>query len=1200
MGVVYEAVDRDRDMHVAIKSLKRLDAASLYRFKQEFRVLTELSHPNVVTMYELIADGGELFFTMELVDGEPLLRYLRRGVDRSKLTTPRPHVSELVDLARLRTALGQLARALEALHAAGLVHRDLKPGNVLVTKDERLVLMDFGIAASTSTRVRSPGTTAVGTPPFMSPEQAAGEPPTPAADWYSFGVLLYLCVSGRLPFRGSKAEILRAKAERDATPPSQFADSIPGELETLCLGLLARNPDTRAGAAEVFTALGLEPYTAAPATHTSGAVFVGREREMDALRQAYAECCNYRTVALFVQGESGMGKSTLISRFLDELAHIGGGDPDVDEVAVWPHDRPIVLHGRCHERETIAYKAFDGVLDDLSQLLSRLPREQAAELLPTDVHLLTRLFPVLRRVPGIRGADAIEVNNPHEVRARAINAMHTLFTNLAEVRPLVIYIDDFQWADKDSRDLLVELIRESGWSRVLFVLALRAENLPSDPATDELVETLIAGDGCSRIELGPLSAAEQHELVIRLGEYNASPVKVDSTFWSESGGSPMFFVELFRCVEDITAAEATPLKLDDVLGRRTASLAEDPRALLEVIAVTGEPLPLWLLAEAAQLPAQRGERAAAVLRVSNLARVARPGSDQYLTAYHARIAETVAADLSEERRSSLHRSIATALEGWDQASPGALADHWLAAGDRGRASVYLVYAAETAMEMLAFERAADLLARAVAIDHGTDNVEVMLRLGAALTLAGRCYEAAEVYRRAAQVAPEELAVEAERLAADNLLRSGHIERGLADLRAVMVKLGAPMPKTRKRAAFALLVQRVRLRLRGLGFKPRPERDVSPRELGRLDTLYNAATSLGMIDHIHGAAAQTWHLRNALRVGEPRRATRALAIESVYLSAPGNTEKAQALARDVLLRARQLDDPYLMGIGHMAAAGAHYFAGRNRASVHGWIDAEHMLSATHEAVEWERMTVRYFLALAHVGLGNFDDVETVTVRGLEDAERHDDTYSRTMLGCIPNTWRLLRWGDSERARKHLDTVLDGWPDDTHYMAHYVHLFARVLVELYEGDGEVALTLVDDAMPWLRDLMLLRMPWVRGEVAALRSRAAIVAGDLRHADKLARVVTRTGTEFTSGVAQLLSAAVRCGRGETEAAQRLLASAIDSLDQADAAHLAAAARYRLGTLLPRNEGNALLAEAEGWLGDARVADAPAFLRLLAPWPG
>src|SRR5687768_5088804 len=151
MGEVYEARDRDQEVRVAIKVLRRMDARVLYRFKREFRVVQELAHPNLAALGELHHEGQLWFFTMELVEGVDLLRHVWR-----------PELDE----ARLRAVLRQLFEALVFLHAAGKVHRDVKPSNVMVTPAGRLVLLDFGLVTDAD-QTHASSDDIVGTPAYM-------------------------------------------------------------------------------------------------------------------------------------------------------------------------------------------------------------------------------------------------------------------------------------------------------------------------------------------------------------------------------------------------------------------------------------------------------------------------------------------------------------------------------------------------------------------------------------------------------------------------------------------------------------------------------------------------------------------------------------------------------------------------------------------------------------------------------------------------------------------------------------------------------------------------------------------------------------------------------------------------------------------------------------------------------------------------
>ncbi|TMA14277.1 MAG: serine/threonine protein kinase, partial [Deltaproteobacteria bacterium] len=238
MGVVYRARDLAQGREVALKTLQRFDPAGLYRFKHEFRSFANVSHPNLVTLYELISDEDRWFFTMELVEGVDFRRWIANG-----------------DVDRLRDAFRQLALGVEALHATGRLHRDIKPSNVMVDSRGRVVLLDFGLVSAR--RSASAGDSILdpmgGTPAYMSPEQAAGAELGPACDWYSVGAMLYDILAGRLPFEGTVIEVLDAKIRREAPPLRR--DGIPEDLAELATALVHRNPDERPKGSEVLRRL---------------------------------------------------------------------------------------------------------------------------------------------------------------------------------------------------------------------------------------------------------------------------------------------------------------------------------------------------------------------------------------------------------------------------------------------------------------------------------------------------------------------------------------------------------------------------------------------------------------------------------------------------------------------------------------------------------------------------------------------------------------------------------------------------------------------------------------------------------------------------------------------------------------------------------------------------------------------------------
>lgn len=195
MGSVHLVYDEQLETEVALKTLNLTSGAELYRFKREFRALADLKHPNLVTLYELVSEGPLWFFTMEYVPGLPFDQYLSGAVEKPlgdwvSVQQPNPE--------RVLRSVQQLCAGVHAMHEAGCIHRDLKPTNVLITPEGRVVILDFGLAKPRgSATISASGFS--GTPAYMAPEQALEKPYLPAADWYAVGSMIYEVLTGRCP-----------------------------------------------------------------------------------------------------------------------------------------------------------------------------------------------------------------------------------------------------------------------------------------------------------------------------------------------------------------------------------------------------------------------------------------------------------------------------------------------------------------------------------------------------------------------------------------------------------------------------------------------------------------------------------------------------------------------------------------------------------------------------------------------------------------------------------------------------------------------------------------------------------------------------------------------------------------------------------------------------------------------------------------
>ncbi len=1254
MGVVYEAFDDERKIRVALKTLRSLEPGLLLRFKQEFRALQGLEHPNLATLFELVNEGGHWFFTMELVDGVDLVSWVR-GVDPrqpgyadplsapSPISLPLPANSEddtdlrdahepdterslsartprreapPFDEARLRRALPQLAAGLARLHRAGKVHRDVKPSNILVTPDGRVVLLDFGLVADWSTEDATESRV-VGTVNYMAPEQAAGRRVGPKADWYSVGVILYEVLTGQLPFSGMPLAVMHDKQRQVPLPPSEVALSpCPDDLSTLCAELLSINPDARPGKPRFTSLLGAAaaPPSLVPLSLSSGGVpFVGRARELGLLSAAFEEVRRGRSRVVLVEGPSGVGKSVLVRQFTRAL------ERDVPGV--------VVLAGRYYEREAMPYRALDAIMDSAAQYLMKLPDDAAEAMLPLDSPLLAHLFPPLRGVGAVsRQLFRPPVLDPLELRARVFAAVRELFIRLSRRRPVVLVIDDVQWSDRDSRAVFAETTRQPDGPALLTIATCRPVE---DPVDAEYALAYFQRVGqVDRLPLGPLPLPEARELAQRLLTQESSGAESsgaespgtahESTAESiarEAEGHPLFIDALVR--HALTVGTHTPgsVRLDDALAVRIDALDERARELLELLTLCAGPLPFQEGLRAMGGDATEMARAVSVLRSAQLLRQSRVREEDAFEPYHDRVRELVRHRLDEATLKGRHAQLARALEAMGRTDPDQLFAQWRGAGNAERAVHYGALAAAKAAEVLAFERAAHLYQTALGYSRDPDEQRRLhARLGEALANAGRGRQAAAEFMAAVAIgdsaAPADT-LEWKRRAAEQLLRSGCIDEGLEQGRAVLAAVGLSLPSTPRRALAQLLWNRFRLRLSGLGFTRRSAAEIAAADLTRIDACWSVAGVLGMVDNIRGANFQTLHLRLALGAGEPFRVARALCLEAAFSSTSGGaTRKRTAHVLELATAlSTEVGDPFSLGWARGMAGVAAAFEGRWQEAFDGCSQGEAILRDKCGGVAWERSTLQLFTVTALVYSGRIAELRLRVDKGLREAEERGDLYGAAVYRLALASMAWLAADDVAQAREKVRDAMAHWSRGGFQVEHFWELLAVGQNDLYAGDDELAYERLTAAWPGLESSLILRVQLTRIETAHLRARVALAfarvkpagsperAALLKEARVYARRVHGEKMEWGHPLALLVEAGVAATSGDGEAARKLLPEVVAKFEAVQMPLYAAAARRRLGELLGGDGGQALIAAVDRWMTSAAIVRPERMVAMLAP---
>jgi eukaryotic-like serine/threonine-protein kinase len=1193
VGTVFEAFDNRRRETVALKLLSRLNASGIYGLKNEFRVLSDVRHPNLVRLHELFSEDGLWFFTMDRVAGERFDRWVRPDGQ--------------LHPTRLRPALAQLLSGVEAIHAAGKVHRDLKPSNVLVTAEGRVVVLDFGLVADSAAGgigLTLDGDNLSGTPAYMAPEQAAGHTATTASDLYALGVMLFESLTGRLPISGSVGEVLAAK-QRDAVPaPSSIAEAVPADLDALCQSLLRADPEARAKAAEVRILIGQvaqaaagEHVPAAPAEPVQP--LLGREPELQRMREAYRATLSGTSVVLIVSGESGIGKTALCDAFLHELRAAG---------------EAVVLAGRCYERENVPFKAFDALIDELSRYLRRLPPIQAAALLPRDIFALAKLFPVLNRVDVVAQAPARDVPDPRALRRLGFAAYRELLARIGDRQPLVAHTDDLQWIDSDSVAFMRQLLfnRAVRTARGLFIASHRSEQLGQGSLLGQTLEAIRKNPRLDVrvIELSPLAMPAALELTRRvlLPEADVHSAEIE-TIAREAAGNPYFLGELARSPRAADGALGS-VSVSAMLEQRVAALSPPAQRLLHVLALAGQPLDVEVALQAAE--ATHAELDG--LRAAHLVRGLTREAKRTLECYHDRIRLNVCTSLAEPQRRARFTDLMRALLASGEGDFELLSYCSEGAGDAQTAARHARSAAEQAAAALAFEHAAALYRRALALGgfSEAERFELTVECARALDNAGRSSDAATKYLEAALLTRDLERIELRRCAAEQLLGTGHLERGTAILQTVGADLGMSLSRNSAVSAVSFAWSCVRTPAARVGTPRMTHRPISARDALRLRVARTAVTGLISYQPIQAASAAGRYLEMAAEYGQRDDRIEALGMNAhIHSLLDPKSRRAARLSVAMQELAAESGTPRMLGFASMIQGALAYHADDFPAArVHLDRALRRFRDCTRGS--WESDQAHLYDQMAAAQCGDHADIARTTPALIDEAFRRERVWAGAMLSGWSGLPAFLVGNDMDGYRHQLDEARRHWRSgDEAKWPDYLLGVGEAYLEVYAGNPARAFDLLDSARIRYARSGLSRgvnrsaMYGVhRGRCAAsalrMKTAAHDGAGHQRWVAALhesCAALQRHGGDKSLGNAALFLAALALHRAEPERAAEHLERALGWLDRANLAMTAAATRRRLGQLVQGERGRALIAEGDRFMHSQNIADLEATSELWCP---
>ncbi|MBI2565952.1 MAG: AAA family ATPase [Candidatus Schekmanbacteria bacterium] len=719
MGVVYRARHVRTGRSAALKTVRAADAGLLATLRREIHALSRLRHPGIVRVVDHGVHEGRPWYAMDLIDGASITAHCR---SLWPLAT-RPTVLPEAVLRAILSVFYRLSTALAYLHGEGVVHRDLTPNNVLVCSGQP-VIVDLGLTTRLSTDDVAAGARSRelleiaprgGTLAYMAPEQIRGAQVDPRADLYALGCMLYEVLTGNPPYVGAHGEVAMGHLRGTPKALGEQLDGIPEALEMLLRRLLAKAPQDRLGyaddvarfcrelgadAEEIRALPPARPYVYRPR-------FVGRQKLLEQVQSALQGLPQGHGAAVFIGGESGVGKTRFCVELAQEASTRGA------RVVAAPCDP---------EHRFTSLGPFRQLLLAVTDACRSGGAEVTRRLLGAHGQELARFHPELADVLGTEVLAVAGAQDPEQARKRACRQFEHIVAALAAERPILLLVDDLQWADGLSLDVIRHLTAPGRLDAhpVAVVATYRSE----DAGSDEL-RAVLGAEHVMRITLGRLAEGDIADMVAGMLALRSVPPELATALTRHSEGNPFFVTEYVlagvesgllkrdengrwrvpgsevtagRPRDEVTvAATALPRSLRDVVRKRLQGLGQGATALARAAAVLGRESRLELAGKVSRMAEPQVIAALDELVRRSVLTLSDGGGLRF---EHDKIREVLYEDIASDELPVFHRRAATLLEsapgGSDESEAGMLGEHWHKGGELDRARSCYLTAARTA------------------------------------------------------------------------------------------------------------------------------------------------------------------------------------------------------------------------------------------------------------------------------------------------------------------------------------------------------------------------------------------------------------------------------------------------------------------------------------------------------------------------